>query len=109
MSDDSKTNNLPEQHSVQSYTTGLIFSIILTIIPFWMVMEGISSKSVRMATILVCAVTQIIVHLVYFLHLNNKSENGWNLIALVFSMIIIMIVVVGSLWIMWNLNYNMMP
>ena len=47
-------------------------------------------------------------HLVYFLHLDSKSEGGWNLIAIVFAALIILIVVVGSLWIMWNLNYNMM-
>jgi cytochrome o ubiquinol oxidase operon protein cyoD len=54
-------------------------------------------------------VIQVLVHLVYFLHLDSKSEGGWNMVAIVFSAIIILIVVVGSLWIMWNLNYNMMP
>ena len=83
-------------------------SIILTGIPFWMVMDGGASKATILAVVLVCAVVQVLVHLVYFLHLDSKSEGGWNLIAIVFAALIILIVVVGSLWIMWNLNYNMM-
>ncbi len=74
-----------------------------------MVMDGSSAHSTTLAVVVICAVVQVIVHLVYFLHLDSKSEGGWNLVAIVFSAIIILIVVVGSLWIMWNLNYNMMP
>ncbi|GAA0510353.1 cytochrome o ubiquinol oxidase subunit IV [Tatumella terrea] len=95
--------------SLKSYITGFILSIILTGIPFWMVMEGSAEKSTTLVVVVLCAVVQVIVHLVCFLHLDRKSEGGWNLVAIVFSAIIILIVVVGSLWIMWNLNYNMMP
>ena len=94
--------------SVKSHMTGFILSIILTVIPFWMVMTGSASHAVILGTILVTAVVQILVHLVYFLHMNSKSDEGWNLTAFVFTVIIIAIVVVGSIWIMWNLNYNMM-
>ena len=95
--------------SVKSYMIGFILSIILTAIPFWMVMDGNASHGTILGVVLVCAVIQVLVHLVYFLHLDRKSEGGWNMVAIVFSAIIILIVVVGSLWIMWNLNYNMMP
>ncbi|WP_075180467.1 cytochrome o ubiquinol oxidase subunit IV [Pantoea sp. 1.19] len=95
--------------SVKSYMIGFILSIILTGIPFWMVMDGGASKGTILAVVLVCAVVQVLVHLVYFLHLDSKSEGGWNMVAIVFAAIIILIVVVGSIWIMWNLNYNMMP
>ena len=95
--------------SVKSYMIGFILSIILTGIPFWMVMDGSASHGTIRGVVLVCAVVQVLVHLVYFLHLDSKSEGGWNMVAIVFSAIIILIVVVGSLWIMWNLNYNMMP
>jgi cytochrome o ubiquinol oxidase operon protein cyoD len=87
---------------------GFILSIILTAIPFWMVMDGGASHGTILSVVLVCAVVQVLVHLVFFLHLDTKSEGGWNFVAIVFSAIIILIVVVGSLWIMWNLNYNMM-
>ncbi|MCX2956547.1 MAG: cytochrome C oxidase subunit IV family protein, partial [Candidatus Regiella insecticola] len=51
----------------------------------------------------------IIVHLVYFLHMNGSSEERWNLGAFLFTILVIAIIVVGSLWIMYNLNINMMP
>jgi len=54
------------------------------------------------------AIIQIVVHLVFFLHMNTSSEERWNLVALLFTAVIIFIVVVGSLWIMYNLNLNMM-
>ncbi|STT50224.1 cytochrome O ubiquinol oxidase subunit IV [Klebsiella pneumoniae] len=63
--------------SVKSYMTGFILSIILTVIPFAMVMSGSASHAVILGTILVTAVVQIVVHLVYFLHMNSKSDEGW--------------------------------
>lgn len=96
------------QGSVKSYLTGFILSIILTLIPFWIVMEGSASHSVLLTTIIIMAVVQILVHLIYFLHMNTSSQERWNLVALIFALIIIAIIVVGSLWIMYNLNINMM-
>lgn len=95
--------------SVKSYMIGFILSIILTGIPFWIVMDGKAAHSTILAVVVICAVVQVIVHLIYFLHLDSKAEGGWNLVSIVFAAIIILILVVGSLWIMWNLNYNMMP
>ena len=94
--------------SVKTYMTGFILSIILTAIPFAMVMNGSASHAVLIGTVLVTAVVQILVHLVCFLHMNSKSDEGWNMTAFVFTVLIIAIVVIGSIWIMWNLNYNMM-
>ncbi|HKS32902.1 MAG TPA: cytochrome o ubiquinol oxidase subunit IV [Enterobacteriaceae bacterium] len=94
--------------SVKTYLIGFILSVILTVIPFWMVMDGSASKAAILGTVLVMAVVQILVHLVCFLHMNTSSEERWNLTAFIFTVIIIAIVVVGSIWIMWNLNYNMM-
>ncbi len=74
-----------------------------------MVMNGSASHSTILAVVLlVMAVIQVLVHLVCFLHMNTSSEEGWNLMAFIFTVIIIAILVVGSIWIMWNLNYNMM-
>lgn len=96
------------QSSYKSYLVGFIFSIVLTIIPFTMVMNGCWSKSTLIAVLTISAVLQILVHLVYFLHLNISSEQQWNLIAFFFTTLIIAILVVGSLWIMWHLHYNLM-
>ncbi|MBK5144301.1 cytochrome o ubiquinol oxidase subunit IV [Budviciaceae bacterium BWR-B9] len=94
--------------SVNSYLIGFVLSVILTAIPFWMVMTGAAAPATLAVVISLFAVVQIVVHLVYFLHMNTKSEGGWNFVALVFTGLIIAIVVVGSLWIMYNLNTNMM-
>jgi cytochrome o ubiquinol oxidase operon protein cyoD len=52
---------------------------------------------------------QIVVHLIYFLHMNPKSSQSWNGAALVFTLIILLILMVGTLWVMHNMNMNMMP
>ena len=51
---------------------------------------------------------QVVVHLVYFLHMNRSSEGGWNLISFVFTLVILFIVVALSVWIIWSMHYNMM-
>lgn len=106
----SHSNELGGAHhgSVKTYMIGFILSVILTAIPFWMVMDGTASHSVILGVILVSAVVQIFVHLICFLHMNTSSSERWNLVAIVFTGLIIAILVVGSIWIMWNLNLNMM-
>ncbi|MBK4714574.1 MULTISPECIES: cytochrome o ubiquinol oxidase subunit IV [Tenebrionibacter/Tenebrionicola group] len=105
----SHTNDHALPHgSVKTYMTGFILSVILTVIPFWMVMNGGASHAAILGVVLVTAVVQILVHLSCFLHMNTTSEGGWNLTAFIFTVLIIAILVVGSIWIMWNLNHNMM-
>lgn len=96
--------------TLKGYLTGFLAAAILTIIPFWLVMSGAFSKSGPAdAFILLLAAIQIVVHMVYFLHLNAKSEGGWNMLALVFTVILVVITLSGSIWIMYHLNQNMMP
>ncbi|MGL9759800.1 MAG: cytochrome o ubiquinol oxidase subunit IV [Symbiopectobacterium sp.] len=104
----STTNRGASHGSVQSYIVAFIMSVILTVIPFGLVMASGTSPSVIMAGVVICAVVQILVHLVYFLHLNCSSEQRWNVVALVFAILIISIVVVGSIWIMLSAHHNMM-
>ncbi|MXP51372.1 cytochrome o ubiquinol oxidase subunit IV [Pantoea sp. SoEX] len=94
--------------SVKSYVIGFILSIILTSIPFWIVIFQSTSRCMMLSVIVSCAIIQVLVHLFCFLHLDSKSEDGWNMISLIFSAIIILIIVAGSIWIMSNLNHNMM-
>lgn len=94
--------------SLKSYATGFTLSVILTVIPFAMVMADTASYSLILGTVVAAAIIQIVVHLVFFLHMNTSSRERWNLVALLFTAVIIFIVVVGSLWIMHNLNLNMM-
>lgn len=90
------------------YTIGFILSIVLTAIPFALVMTGALPIGWLIATIVVLAVIQIIVHLVFFLHLNSRSEQGWNLTAFAYTLVILVVLVGASIWIMYHLDYNMM-
>lgn len=96
--------------SLRGYVIGFVLSVILTAIPFWLVMgKVISSSSVTAVVLLAFAAVQIVVHMVYFLHMDSKSEGGWNLLALLFTGLLVIIVLSGSLWVMFHLNTNMMP
>ena len=55
------------------------------------------------------AAVQIVVHMIYFLHMNSKSEGGWTILALIFTIMVVVIMLAGSLWVMYHLNHNMMP
>ncbi|WP_042690143.1 cytochrome o ubiquinol oxidase subunit IV [Azospirillum sp. B506] len=92
-----------------SYMIGFVLSVILTVIPFWLVMNGTLDNTTTTAVILVLSVVQIIVHMVYFLHMNGRVEGGWSMLAMIFTIIVVFIMFSGSLWVMYHLNYNMMP
>jgi cytochrome o ubiquinol oxidase operon protein cyoD len=55
------------------------------------------------------AVVQMVVHMVYFLHMNTRAEGGWTMLALLFTLVLVVITIAGSLWIMFHLDNNMMP
>jgi cytochrome o ubiquinol oxidase operon protein cyoD len=71
--------------------------------------QTIANPGVTAAFIIVFAALQILVHTVCFLHLNSQSEGGWTLMAYIFTAILLLITIAGSLWIMYHLNSNMMP
>lgn len=96
--------------SLDGYIKGFILSVVLTAAAFGLVMSGmIESKVVNAAAIVLFAVVQIVVHMHYFLHMSTKSEGGWTVLALVFTLMLIFIAITGSLWVMYHLNSNMMP
>ena len=93
--------------SRKSYITGFLLAIALTIVPFGLVMTHAALGTPTI--IAVFALAQIGVHIVYFLHVNRSAEQRWNLMALVFTAIVVCIILGGSIWIMHNLYINMMP
>lgn len=96
--------------SLKTYLTGFVLSVVLTAIPFWLVMTGgLSHKQAITLAITALAVVQMIVHMVCFLHMNPRSEGGWSLTALVFTLILVVIALIGSIWVMYHLNANMRP
>ncbi len=96
--------------SLRGYLTGFVLAAILTIIPFWLVMgHVIESRQATILIVLGLAAVQIVVHMIYFLHLDTKSENGWNMLAFIFTIVLVVIVLGASVWVMYNENANMMP
>lgn len=96
--------------SLRSYVIGFVASVVLTVIPFWLVMGNVLSNNLTTALVVMgLGAVQIVVHMVYFLHMNGKSEGGWTLMALIFTAIIVLIALVGSLWVMNHLHTNMTP
>ena len=96
--------------TLKSYLIGFLLSVVLTAIPFWLVMGHVFADG-RMTAVAVMglAVVQIIVHMIYFLHMNTRSEGGWTMLALIFTLVLLVITLSGSLWVMYHLNTNMMP
>jgi cytochrome o ubiquinol oxidase operon protein cyoD len=95
--------------TVKSYLVGFILSVILTAVPFALVMGHAAPAAVLIPAILGVGVVQIGVHLKCFLHMDRSASQIWNNAAFVFAVIVIGILIAGSLWIMYHLNMNMMP
>lgn len=95
----------------KDYLTGFILSVILTVIPFALVMHpellGLS-RGVTLITVVVFGLVQVLVHLVYFLHMKTDAEGRMNVISMLFTVLIIAFVVGLSVWIMWSMHYHMM-
>jgi len=93
--------------SLKSYTVGFILCIVLTLMSFGLLMVHSVPHGLILPGIVILAVAQLVVQLVYFLHL-GKGERD-NTAVFIFTALIIAIVVCGSLWVMHNANVNMMP
>ena len=93
---------------LKTYITGFILSVVLTLLAFSAVASHAYQTNFTIAVIVVLAVIQLFVQLIFFLHLAQESRPRWRLVALSFGVLVVAIVVFGSLWIMDHLNYNMM-
>lgn len=102
-----------DRKTLSSYVIGLALSLILTLMAFAIIEYAVIEKRIftnqfTYAALTILAITQLIVQAVCFLRLNAKREGQWNLLPFVFTIFIAAILAGGSLWIMYNLNYNMM-
>jgi cytochrome o ubiquinol oxidase operon protein cyoD len=94
--------------TVGGYVTGFALAVILTAIPFWLVMGKVfASSTVTTFVILGFAIVQIYVHMVFFLHMTSKAEGGWTWMSLIFTIVLVVITLSGSLWVMYHLQTNM--
>ena len=91
------------------YTIGLVLAVILTATSFWVANTSLIWAPGVPLGLAVLAIAQMGVHLVFFLHITTGPDNTNNVLALAFGVLIVILIVAGSLWIMSNLNDNMMP
>ncbi len=94
------------QGSPQSYTIGFILSIILTFVAYGLVVGKVFTGWYLVFSLIGLALIQLLVQLVFFLHLSHESKPRWNLIVFSFMMVTVLIIALGTLWIMDNLDYN---
>lgn len=101
--------------SVRSYLFGFAISLALTLGSYYAVVAHINSgrslfsQELLILLVLCFAVMQLFVQLIFFLHLGFEKGPKWNLAFFISTVGIILIIVLGSIWIMYHLNYNMMP
>ena len=95
--------------SINSYILGFVLSLLTTLGSYFLVTSNILENSFLITAVLTLAVAQLIVQLFFFLHLGQEKKPHWQLMFFIATVGIILLVVVGSIWIMHHLNYNMMP
>ncbi|MEK8131651.1 cytochrome o ubiquinol oxidase subunit IV [Paenibacillus filicis] len=94
-----------ESHgSLKSYTIGFLCSILLTVIPIAIVLNGWLEGMTRSIVLMVAGVLQLGVQLLFFMHLREEKKPRYNLISLLLGLVILVVIVAGSMWIML---YNM--
>lgn len=92
-----------EQHgSLKSYVIGFILSIVLTIIPLVVVLNDMMGKTGTMIVILGTAALQFVVQLFFFMHIRETEKPRWNVMTLIFGLLMMLTIVIGSIWIMLN-------
>ena len=95
--------------SFQGYLVGYVASVLLTLGAFIAVRSSALTPSSVTAAVAVLAIAQMLVHLIFFLHINTSPNQRTNIIAFIVTMFIVIVIVAGSLWIMAHLESNMMP
>jgi cytochrome o ubiquinol oxidase operon protein cyoD len=96
--------------TMRGYVIGFLASVVLTVIPFWLVMADVTgSPLVTALLVMELGVMQILVHMYYFLHMNTSSQGGWTMMALIFTVVLVLITLIGSMWVMHHLTAHMMP
>lgn len=94
--------------AMRSYVSGFILSILFTLVPYFIVTKHVFGAQSLLWGIVLFGVAQLFVQVIFFLHLHKKSKPHWNMTVFMFTLLIVSFFVVGSLWIMYHLDYNMM-
>lgn len=101
-------SGLPAERSAKPYLVGLALAVILTAVPFALVATKTLPRSATLAVIAVAAVLQVLVHLRFFLHIGRRSTPRENLLAMAFAAVLILVMLGGTFWIMFDLYRRML-
>lgn len=99
----------------KKYVLGFILSLLFTLAAYFLTRHHLASghtspsDSVTVVVLMIFALCQLFIQLVFFLHLGDEEQPRWRLVVTLFAAVVVFILVAGSLWIMWNLNYHMQP
>jgi cytochrome o ubiquinol oxidase subunit IV len=97
------------EEGVTGYLVGLGLALLLTGVSFFIARTNLVWGPSIPVALVVLAIAQMGVHLVFFLHITTGPDNVNNVMALAFGVLIVFLLLTGSLWIMWHLNHNMIP
>lgn len=98
-----------EAGSMSSYVFGFISSILLTIFAYVIAVNHWLSGHALIVVLMELAILQFASQLFLFLHFGKGKSAGWRLLTLVLMLFFVLVVVIGSIWVMSSLNYNMSP
>ncbi len=95
--------------STKPVILGFVFSLVLTLAAFRVVTHFHLNEMILLVTVLALASLQAVVQLIFYLHLGLEESPRWNMMMFVFMALIIFVLIAGSIWIMKNIDYNLMP
>lgn len=95
------------KQSVIKYVSGFVGALAVTVVAFALVMSRVLTGGWLIAVLVMFALVQLWVQLTFFLHLGSEAKPRWQLTAFLFTAVMVLVIVIGSLWIMYHLNYNM--
>lgn len=104
-----KSENLDYRKTLAFYVSGFVLSLVLTLVAYYVAVNHTFMDLKLIIVLVELAILQFFVQLYFFLHFGSEGRPRWRLLTLVFMMVFVLIVVLGSIWIMHNLNYRMMP
>ena len=95
--------------AIRGYLFGLALATLLTCVSFYIARTTLVWQPSIPVALFVLAIAQMGVHLAFFLHITTGPDNTNNVLALAFGVLIVGLLIIGSIWIMTNLNHNMIP
>ena len=106
---DERADGREVAEGIRGYLIGIALSVLITAVAFFITGTSLVWRPSIPAAVIVLAIAQMGVHIVFFLHITTRPDSVNNLMALALGVLVVLVLIVGSLWIMSHLNQNMLP